>query len=338
MQALVFKEGQGFLLEQRPMPEPDLGEVLVRTYYCGICGTDLHAPDLESYVPDIVAGHEFSGEVAATGPDVNGWHVGDRVAVNPNGNNCGRCEECVSGWPNLCRDAEIQRSVGVRRDGGMAPYVSLPAKTLHKLPESVSALDGAWVEPLAVALRAVSRSGFKVGRSAAVVGSGPIGLLVLMVLREAGAGEVTVIEPSPIRRAKARDLGADRTIDPTGEDPAVLFGGEIRRPDYVIECSAAPNGLDTAVEIVRPRGVVTLVGVATGPVGLRSPDVIHKEATIRGSFIYVEEFPLAIEMLARKRLDLSELTSDVVPLEYFEDAFARLRNGTAVKIMLEPSP
>ena len=220
----------------------------------------------------------------------------------------------------------------------MAPYVSLPAKTLHKLPKSVTALDGAWVEPLAVALRGVSRSGFKVGRSAVVVGSGPIGLLLLMVLRQSGAGEVTVVEPSPIRRAKARDLGADRTIDPTSEDPAVLFGGEIPRPDYVFECSAAPSGLDMAVEIVRPRGVITIVGVATGPVGLQSPNVIHKEATIRGSFIYVEEFALAIEMLARQRLDLSGLTSDVVPLESFEDAFERLRQGTAVKILLQPNP
>ena len=336
MRALVFNEDGGYAVVERPMPEPDAGEVLFRTHYSGICGTDLHAVELGRYTDDVVIGHEFAGEVASVGPGVAGWQAGDRAAVHPKGNVCGACPECRDGLPNLCSAPDIGGTAGIGSDGGMASYVSLPAGKLRRLPDEVSMLEGAWVEPVAVALRGVTRSGFKVGRRAVVVGAGPIGLLTVIHLRLGGASEIIVLEPSELRRAKAEEVGADLTIDPLADDPAAIFGSDIERPDYAFECSAAPGALDTAVDILPHHGALALLGVATSPVSFRSDIIIRKELTVTGSSSYAEEFDIAIRLLARKALDVRPLTSDVVGLEGVFDAFERLRQGTAIKILVRP--
>ena len=170
MKAVVFRDGRAVAIEERPEPEPGPEETLVRAEYCGICGTDLRATRLEGlFAPGVVMGHEFAGEVVALGPDVGRWSPGDRVTVNPNSAVCGACRECRSGRTNLCRVGKT-RSVGVKRDGGMAPYVNLPVAVLHRLPDGVTTRQGAWVEPLAVALRVVRVSEFRVGGSAVVLG------------------------------------------------------------------------------------------------------------------------------------------------------------------------
>ena len=242
MRALVLNGEGGYAVEERPMPEPDAGEVLFRTHYSGICGTDLHAVQFGRYEDGVVIGHEFAGEVVSVGPGVEGWQVGDRAAVHPKGNVCGACGECRAGYPNMCSASDIGGTAGIGSDGGMAAYVSLPAGKLRSLPDEVSLLEGAWVEPTAVALRGVTRSGFKVGRRAVVIGAGPIGLMTVMHLRLGGASEIIVLEPSALRRAKAEEVGADITIDPLADDPTEIFGNDIERPDYAFECSAAPFG------------------------------------------------------------------------------------------------
>ena len=335
MRALVLRDNV-YAVEERPMPEPDSGEVLFKTHYSGICGTDLHAPQLGNYGHDVVIGHEFAGEVVAIGPNVDGWQLGDRAAIHPKGDSCGACPECSEGWRNLCSDPVVSINPGILRDGGMAPFASIPSGKLRRLPEEVSTFEGAWAEPIAVALRSVSRSGFLVGRRAVVVGSGPIGLLVTMLLRHAGASNITVLEPSEMRRAKAEEVGADLTIDPLADDPSTIFGSSLPRPDYVFECSAAQPALATAVDIIKQHGTLTLVGVPTGNVPLPSYRAITKEITIRASVSNVDEIDMAIEILAAKRLDVAALTSDVVPLEGVLDALERLEQGKAIKILVQP--
>ena len=337
MRALVLNQEGGYAVEERPMPEPDTGEVLFRTHYSGICGTDLHAVQLGRYEDGVVIGHEFAGEVVSVGPGVEGWQAGDRAAVHPKGNVCGVCPECRDGLSNLCSAPDIGGTAGIGSNGGMAAYVSIPAGKLRSLPDEVSLLEGAWVEPIAVALRGVSRSGFKVGRRAVVVGAGPIGLLTVMHLRLGGASQITVLEPSEMRRAKAEELGADITINPITDDPTEIFGNDIERPDYAFECSAAPSALDTAVEILPHNGTLALLGVATFPISFRSYTIIRKELTVTGSSSYVEEFDIAIRLLARKALDVQPLTSDVVGLEGVLDAFKRLEDGSAIKILVQPN-
>ena len=336
MRALVLN-GDKFAVEERPMPEPDVGEVLFRTHYSGVCGTDLHAPDLNFYTPGVIIGHEFAGEVAAVGPGVEEWQAGDRATVHPRGNFCGTCYECRHGWPNICSSDEFCAPAGSVRDGGMAAYVSLPAGKLRHLPDEVSMMEGAWAEPISIALRGVSRSGFGVGQRTVVIGAGPIGLLTTMLLRHGGASDITVIEPSEMRRAKAEEVGADLTINPFDDDPTATFGADIEMPDHVFECSGAYTAVDTAVDIVRPHGRVTLVGVASGAVSFHSLHALTKEVTIRSTSRNADEIVTATRLLARKALDVQALTSAIVPLEGALDALERLTQGNAIKILVQPT-
>ena len=336
MRALVLRDNQ-YVIDERPMPEPDAGEVLFRTHYSGVCGTDLHAPQLGTYGRDVVIGHEFAGEVVAVGPGVQGWQSGDRAAIHPKGDSCGTCPECRDGWRNLCSDPVVSINPGILRDGGMAAFASIPAGKLRRLPKDVSLLEGAWAEPIAVALRSVNRSGFPVGRTAVVVGSGPIGLLVTMLLRHAGASHITVLEPHDMRRDKAAEVGADLAIDPLADDPATIFGSSLPRPDFVFECSAAAPALASAVEIIKPHGTLTLVGVPMEMIPLPSYRAITKEITIRTSVSNVDEIDRAIEILAAKRLDVAPLTSEVVPLEGVLGAIERLEQGRAIKVLVQPT-
>ena len=335
MRALVLKEN-GYIVDERSMPEPDAGEVLFRTHYSGVCGTDLHAPQLGTYGKDVVIGHEFAGEVVAVGPGVQGWQAGDRAAIHPKGDSCGSCPECREGWRNLCSDPVVSINPGILRDGGMAAFASIPSGKLRRLPEEVSLLEGAWAEPIAVALRSVNRSGFPVGRRAVVVGAGPIGLLVTMLLRHAGATHITVLEPSEMRRDKAAEVGADLTINPISDDPTTIFGSSLPRPDFVFECSAAVPALASAVEIIKPHGTLTLVGVPMEMIPLPSYRAITKEINIRTSVSNVDEIDRAIELLAAKKLDVAPLTSEVVPLEGVLGAIERLEQGRAIKVLVQP--
>ena len=337
MRAVVFGDDRKIRLEEVPVPEVGPRDVLLRPHFCGICGTDLHAPMIASFRSRVVMGHEFSGEVVATGEQVHGWEPGARVVVNPNGNLCGACGACREGRLNLCRSAVFENGIGIQHPGGMAELVTVDPKVLHRLPDSVSSEQGALVEPLAAAVRVVRRSRFRLGSSAAVIGTGPMGLLVIQVLRRAGAGTITAIELSAFRRQAALDLGADLALDPETEPPTDLFGTELEPPEFVFECSGAQGSLELAVDIVRYGGRVALMGLASRPVEVTSTNVIGKEVDVVGSIIYVEEFPLAIDLLAKGAFDIESLISLVLPITRFDDAFEALANPVStLKILLHP--
>ena len=173
MQAIVLNKDGRITSEERPSPRPRPGEVLVNSQHCGICGTDLHAPSLmDHFKPGVILGHEFAGQIVELGKDVSGWVVGERVVVNPNGDICGKCTSCAWGNYNLCGYAVRKAAVGVQRDGGLAEYVRVPVRSIHRLPDEVSTLQGAWVEPLAVSVRAVRNSEFQFGDCGVVLGGG----------------------------------------------------------------------------------------------------------------------------------------------------------------------
>ena len=339
MRAIVFGDDRKIRLEEVPVPEVGPGDVLLRPHFCGICGTDLHAPSMSApFRGGVVMGHEFSAEVVATGEQVQGWEPGTRVAVNPNGNLCGACGACRDGRFNLCRSAVFVNGIGIRHDGGMAELVTVDPNVLHRLPDPVSSEQGAFVEPLATAIRAVRRSRFRLGSSAAVIGSGPVGLLMVQALRHAGASMITAIELSAFRRRAALDLGADIALDPRTEPPTDLFGTELEPPEFVFECSGAQGTLELAVNIVRYGGRVTLTGLPSRPVEVTATTVIGKEVDIVGSIIYIEEFPLAIDLLAKGAFDVESLISMVLPIARFDEGFAALANPVStLKVLLHPT-
>ncbi len=335
MKAVALSDKRTIELQEHPVPDPGPGEVLLRSKYCGICGTDLHAPDLDLFRPPVIMGHEFSAEVVAVGTQVSDWAPGMRVAVNPNGNVCGACPQCRTGRYNLCRQATQVDPLGVCRNGGMAEYAAVPTAHLHALPDSVDNLRGAWTEPLAVAVRSVAHSGIRLGHDITVIGGGPIGLLVVQLARRAGAGRVSLIEPSPMRRDVGRAVGADEVYEPA-EHAAAVAAGALRPADLVFECSGHPAAVQSAIDTITPGGFIQLVAISPRPISFDAMSAVAKEIQLNAKFIYVDEFAQAIELLARDQIDVRSLITTVVGLEDYNIAFAALGQPDAtIKALIQ---
>lgn len=330
MRAVVYAADGSIALRDRPEPVPGAGEVLLRPLAVGICGTDLH-PESFGFDPDVVMGHEFVASVVGLGPDVTDVRAGDRVVVNPNGITCGTCAPCHRGRANLC-EAGRRASIGIHRDGGLAEFVAIPTRALHLVPDSMADEDAAWVEPLAANIRSVAAAGSVLGSCALVIGGGPMGLLTLQLLRNAGASFVGVVEPVPFRRSVAQRLLADATYDSAESAERMP-----EAPSVVFECSGSPRALSDALRLVAPGGSIVVVGIGPAGPGIRPMDLVGKEITVRGSALYVGEFPIAIDLLARGRIDVRTLTSGLEPLERFEAAFRGMREpDSAVKFLVHP--
>lgn len=335
MKAVVFTDS-GEVVEERPIPEVGAGEVLLEVAFCGICGSDLHAAHPQFHTGSIM-GHEFSGTIVEVAPDVQGFKPGDRVVVNPNGQTCRHCRACTSGYPNLCPRV-WETSIGLATNGGLAQFTTVPAVALHVLPPEVDLASAALIEPLSVALRTVRNSGFGIGQEAIVFGGGPIGLLVTALLDAAGASKITVVEPSTARRQMAIKQGATDVIDPFSTPVRSVFTDPFSAPAFAFECSGVAELVGEAVAVVRPKGTVTLTGLSRRPGTFDIADVLHKEITLKGSFIYVDEFQEAIGLLASGRIDVDSLITGVVAVENATDAFARMRSSPeVVKYLISPS-
>jgi len=332
MLAMVLTNDRKTRLERRPVPTPRDDQVLVDVDLCGICGSDLDAPDLrEVYLGGFIMGHEPAGRIAGVGRDVIGWRVGQRVAINPNGDTCGVCEACRSGRWNHCIPATRERAVGLQADGALAAHVAVSPKTLHALPDEMGRVESGWVEPAAVALRAVLAAGELDGRSVLVVGGGPIGQLSCRLARHYGAGRVWLSEPSSERRGYAEASHADRAFDPKAEAAEL----ERLRADVVLECSGSEPGIRTSLAAAIPEGTVVVVG--GGRAGLDPIAILIKELRVLGSFTYADEFAEVIGLLADGALQVADLTSEIATIDDAPAAFERLRDASTMKILIAPS-
>jgi len=332
MLAMVLTNDRKTRLERRPVPTPRDDQVLVDIDLCGICGSDLDAPDLiEVYLGGFIMGHEPTGRIAGVGHDVSGWRVGQRIAINPNGDTCGVCEACRSGRWNHCIPATRERAVGLQADGGLAAHVAVSPKTLHALPDEMGRVESGWVEPAAVALRAVLAAGELTGRSVLVVGGGPIGQLCCRLARHYGATRVWLSEPSAERRSYAEASQADRAFDPTVEAADIERLGV----DVVLECSGSEPGIRSSLAAARPEGTVVVVG--GGRAGLDPIAILIKELRVLGSFTYADEFAQVIALLADGALQVADLTSEIATIDAAPAAFERLRDASTMKILVAPN-
>jgi len=212
MRSAVYRRPGDIGVEERSVPSPGRGEVLVEVAYCGICGSDLHMMIEGWGKPGAVGGHEYTGIVAAVGEGVTTWSPGDAV-VGGASPRCGECRRCREGQPSQCerRSAPVDTNTG----GGFAGYVINDARSLLRLPEGMSPRVAALAEPLAVALHGITRSGMVRGDTAMVFGAGPIGALTIAALVAKELGPVTVVEPGEARRRLATDLGAAEVLHPS---------------------------------------------------------------------------------------------------------------------------
>jgi threonine dehydrogenase-like Zn-dependent dehydrogenase len=334
VQAVVFDHDRKIRLVERPSPDLTGPKVLLRPSHVGICGTDLHADELDHFRPGVVMGHEFSAHVVANETSDSRFFEGDLVVVNPNGNVCGECENCSAGRFNLCHSGIFEHGIGVHEDGGMAEYVAVAERVLFPVPAGVSGQRAAWTEPVATAVRAVRRSGSGATSAVLVVGGGPIGLLVLQVLRNSGVRRVGIVEPSSYRRAFALALGADYAYSPD-ELPDRSQSGSV---DVAFECSGTAEGCAAALRALRGAGTVVVIGLATHSLAIEPFRLVGGELTILGSIIYDDDdFVRALEMLRDSSIDVDMLTTDVLPLADHAVAFDALRHSdSAVKILLRP--
>jgi (R,R)-butanediol dehydrogenase/meso-butanediol dehydrogenase/diacetyl reductase len=349
MKALRWHGPRDIRLEDVPVPSPARGDVLVEVAACGLCGSDLHEylhgpvyipktpHPLTGVLPPVTLGHEFAGRVVAVGADVDRPRTGDRVAVNPC-LLCGTCAWCRRGRGNHC--AKLA-TLGLSRDGALAPFVTAPATGCHALPPEVGDEEGAVVEPLAVAVHACARARLAGGERVAVVGAGPIGLLLLQVLKAKGAGWTVVVEPRGERRRLATALGADEVIDPEAVDPARAIsdrtGGE--RVEVAFECVGHEAAFAAALRAAGKGGRVVLVGLVPEPVAVNLLGLLAHEKEIVGSSAYVGEFPEAIELLASGRVRVTPLVTGRVPLvRGVSDGLEALlrREAGHIKILVTP--
>jgi len=332
----VYYEGKGsFALRDSEPLAPSAGEVRLDVAYCGICGTDLHiahgAMDHRVRTPQVI-GHEMSGTVAELGSDVEGFGVGDPVVVRPLDS---RGEtRADKGFAHISRNLKF---LGIDTPGAFQSSWTVPAFTLHRLPDSVDLRTAALTEPLAVACHDVRRAAVEAGEFVVVIGGGPIGLLVALVARQSGA-RVVVSEVNAARRDLASELGFD-VVDPGTDDvPAIVSGlTETRGADVVFEVSGSADGALEMTRLASLRGRLVLVAIFPEPQPVQLFDFFWKELELRGARVYEpEDYERAIALIADGNLPLDRLITKVEPLDGLPAVFEEHAPGsTAMKILVD---
>lgn len=318
----------------RPL-KPD--EILVRIQVCGVCGTDVHIVDGSSRsTPPVVLGHEFSGLVESVGNNVLSVKPGQKVAVDPN-ISCGACYTCQRGEPHLCFNL---RALGVDIDGGMAQYCIAPGRQAYVLPEGFPEAAAPFVEPVSCVVHGVDRAGIRPGDTVVIIGAGTIGLLMLQLVRHAGAARTIVVEPREMKRELAKALHADELIDPSAVDPLKAVQKITHHgADVVIECAGIAQTALLAVEMARRGGTVELFGVCSvGATIPLEPNLVYsRELTIVGSYINPNTFSRSIALLQQGVVRVDQFQVDRFPLNEVHEALRCQREGRTIKSMIVPS-
>jgi len=326
------------------VPEPGPGERLVRVTAVGICGSDLHWWD-QGGIGDaqishpLVLGHEGAGVI------MDGPRRGERVAIDP-AIPCGVCRPCRDGYRNLC--PRVRFAGHGRTDGAMREFMTWPDELLYPLPDELSDADGAVLEPLGVALHSYDLGHLPLGGTAAVIGCGPIGLLLIQVLRAAGARSVVAADPLAHRREAAAKFGADRVIDPAAGaavpgEPAgaadTLPEGAESGVDVAFEIAGTNDAVRLAIDAVRPGGRIVLAGIPDDDLTTFSASAARRKGlTIAMVRRMNEAYPRAISMAARGQVDLGPVVTHHFPLTDVARAFSAANRRAGLKVIVEPFP
>ena len=313
-------------LGEAPMPKIGPDDVLIKVQSVGVCGSDLHyyrsgaIGDFKVEFP-FVLGHEAAGVVEDVGENVTTLKKGDRVCMEP-GVPCMKCEECLSGHYNLCRDVRFWATPPY--DGVLSEYIAHPAAFTFKIPDNMSYTEGALVEPLAIGLHACNMGGVKLGQTVAIMGAGCIGLVTLLAAKAYGATRIIVGDVLDKRLDKARELGAI-AVNTKEEDfvAKVMELTEGRGADVCIDCAGFSATVDSCLSCAKPAGVVIIVGLGQDRVdGFNTSIMSTKELTVKSIFRYRNLYPTAINAIADGRIDVESIVSHRFTFDDTINAFA----------------
>jgi L-idonate 5-dehydrogenase len=341
MDALVIHAPGDLRVEDIPTPDIEAAQMRVRVRCGGICGSDLHYYQHGGFgtvriKEPMVLGHEVAGVIEEVGPAVQGFAAGDRVAVSPS-RPCGRCRYCQQGLQNHCLDMRYYGSAmrTPHVQGAFRQQLVVETSQCYRLADSLSDAEGALAEPLSVALHAIRRAGPLLGQRVLVTGCGPIGALLVIAARRAGAAEVVVTDVAEAPLRSARKVGADQAVN-VAADPDALkaFTADKGHFDVLLEASGNQRALVGAFDALRPRGVIVQVGLG-GEMTLPINTIVAKEFDLRGAFRFHEEFAVAVELLNKGLVDVKPLISATLPFRDAGRAFALAADRSqAMKVVL----
>jgi len=344
MKAVVkTKLGDGAVeLLEVPKPTPSYGQALVEVKAAGVCGSDIHffrGRYDHLLNPPVILGHEFSGTIVELGEGVDGLQVGSRVTVETHARVCGRCVFCNTGQYNLCMK---RVAFGYGTNGAFTSHVAAPSNRVHELPENISFDEGALTEPVAVVHHAtVDRTPLVPGCSVVILGPGPIGLLVLQMVKRMGAGltAVTGLASDGKRLELAEKLGADLTIDVGNEDAVVKVRKVTREygADVVFETSGSAPAMRQAIQMVRNGGQITRIGHGAGEMKVDLDPITVRQITLQGTFSHTwRNWEGALQAMSSGRVSVKGLITHRFPISEWKRSFELMERQESVKIILYP--
>jgi len=334
MKAAVWKALNDLRVED--VPEPNLrksDQIKVKIAFCGICGSDLHTVagrTLFAPKPPAIIGHEATGTIIEVGSDVSRYKPGQRVTINPQGY-CGSCYYCRKGAEHFCEKPFFATR-------SFAEYAIFPERSAYLLPDDITFEEGAFTEPVASCLHGIDMANIYPGSTVAILGAGPIGLLLLQLAIRAGASKTLVSEPEATRRKVAKQLGADVVVDPLNENLETISKQltDSRGFDTVIEASGSLQVAKQAVFLADNCGTILWYAVCPpgGEIGIPPYYLYSKELTIRSVILSPYTFPRAVSLLSK--LQLKPLISDIVHLDEINKGFDLCRAVKAIKVLVKP--
>lgn len=341
MRAVVFEGPNDLKLKDAVMPALADGEALIKVLYSGICGSDIHL--LQGHHPTAtfprIPGHEFVGRlVEIQGHGAEQFHIGELVVAQEI-EACGHCDACAKGQDNVCEELKV---IGVHVNGSFAEYVKVPIGKMYAYPEGMDLELAALTEPLAVAVHDVRRSGLRVGETAFILGGGPIGLLIAMVARKAGARMVAIAEVNDYRRNFAKEMGFT-VLNPADGDYAEQLKGltDGHGFDVSFEVAGFPDALNICIEHTKASGTVMVVAMTSAPYPINTGPIFFKELDVKGVRIHSQySFAGAIDIIKSGAMndELKKLVSKVFPMDEADKAFDfAIQSKEAFKVLVQVS-
>ncbi|MDI7275431.1 MAG: alcohol dehydrogenase catalytic domain-containing protein [Anaerolineae bacterium] len=336
LQAVMTRPGE---IEFREVdrPVPAAGQVLIEVKRIGVCGSDIHVyHGLHPYTGyPVVQGHEVSGTIAGVGAGVQGLAVGDKVTFMPQVT-CGRCYPCRHGMYHICDSLKV---MGFQTDGAAQEFLAIDASKVLRLPDDLSLDHAAMVEPVSVAVHALSRGGGVEGRKVLILGAGTIGNLVAQVARASGARDVMVTDVNDYKVQKARACGVSHAVNSRHEDLAAALRGAFGpdRADLILECVGVQETIAQAVDLARKGTTIVVVGVFGRKPEVDLGLVQDRELSLVGTLMYQQrDYERAIELVAGGKLCLDELISDRFPFREYLRAYQAIEEarGNVMKVLI----